>query len=224
MEQYQLTELANKLVQAEEPFDVNVTSPDQIDILEEHFGKVKDGTGYKRATAFTFSYYSSSSNALYTITDPDTPRYEFSDLLKDVGVDSYYPGDEGRVDYVSVGGYRELNQITDYLLHRKWLGFDEVYTSNLPLYLKVTPEEVQWSNTPFTNVLSYTSVHDFIDKDRGGEEAGPDTSGANFILQHKDDEELHRNSKYTLTGNGVTIEIKGKLTITGPEGTWTIGQ
>lgn len=130
MKQYQLTELANKLVQAKEPFDVNVTSPNQIDVLEEHFGKVEEGTGYKRATAFTFSYYSSSSNALYTITDPDTPRYEFSDLLEYADVDSYYPRDE----------------------------------------------------------------------------------------------ELHRNSKYTLTGNGVTIEIKGKLTITGPEGTWTIGQ
>lgn len=87
MKQYQLTELANKLVQAKEPFDVNVTSPNQIDVLEEHFGKVEEGTGYKRATAFTFSYYSSSSNALYTITDPDTPRYEFGDLLKDADVD-----------------------------------------------------------------------------------------------------------------------------------------
>lgn len=224
MKQYQLTELANKLVQAEEPFDVNVTSPNQIDVLEEHFGKVEDGTGYKRATAFTFSYYSSSSNALYTITDPDTPRYEFGDLLEYADVDSYYLRDEGQVGYVSVGEYMELNQIMDYLFPLKWLGLAEVDTSNLPLYLKVTPEEVQWSNTPFTNVLSYTSVHEFINKNRGSEEALPDTSVADFILQHKDDEELHRNSKYTLTGNGVTIEIKGKLTITGPEGTWTIGK
>lgn len=131
MKKYQLTELANKLVQAEEFFDVNITSPDQIDILEKHFGKIGKGTEYKRDGAVTFSYYPSSSNALYTITDPGTPRYEFGDLLKDVGnVEGYCPRDE----------------------------------------------------------------------------------------------ELHQNSKYTLTGNGVTIEIKGKLTITGPEGTWTIGK
>jgi len=224
MKKYQLTELANTLVQAEEFFDVNITSPDQIDILEKHFGKIGDGTEYKRDSAVTFSYYSSMSNALYTITDPDTPRYEFSDLLECVNVDSYYLRDEGQVGYVSVGEYMELNQIMDYLFPLKWLGLAEVDTSNLPLYLKVTPEKVQWSNTPFTNVLSYTPVHEFINKNRGGEEALPDTSVADFILQHKDDEELHRNSKYTLTGNGITIEIKGKLTITGPEGTWTIGK
>lgn len=224
MKQYQLTELANKLIQAEEYFDVNVTSPEQIDILEKYFGKVAEGTGYKHDSAVTFSYYFSSSNALYTITDPDTPRYEFSDLLEYADVDSYYPRDEGQVDYVSVGGYTELGQITDYLFHLKWQGFAEADTSNFPLYIKVTSEEAQWSNSPFTNVLSYTSVHEFIDNDRGGEEGWSDASVAGLILQPKDDEELHRNSKYTLTGNGVTIEIKGKLTITGPEGTWTIGQ
>lgn len=212
MEKYQLTELSNKLVQAEEFFDVNITSPDQIDILEKHFGKIGEGTEYKRDSAVTFSHYFPSSNALYTITDPDTPRYEFSDLLKYADVDSYYLRDEGQVGYVSVGEYMELNQIMDYLFPLKWLGLVGVDTSNLPLYLKVTPEKVQWSNTPFTNVLSYISVHEFINKNRGG------------VWQYKDDEELHRNSKYTLTGNGITIEIKGKLTITGPEGTWTIGQ
>lgn len=130
MKKYQLTELANKLVRAEEFFDVNITSSDQIDILEKHFGKIWDGTEYKRDSAVTFSYYSYLSNALYTFVDQSTLRYEFGDLLEYTGVDSYYPRDE----------------------------------------------------------------------------------------------ELHRNSKYTLTGNGITIEIKGKLTITGPEGTWTIGQ
>lgn len=130
MKKYQLTELANKLVQAEEFFDVNITSPDQIDILEKHVGKIRDGTEYKRDTAVTFSYYSTMGNALYTFVDQSTPRYEFGDLLEYADIDSYYPRDE----------------------------------------------------------------------------------------------ELHRNSKYTLTGNGVTIEIKGKLTITGPEGTWTIGK
>lgn len=130
MKQYQLTELANKLVQAEEFFDVNITSSYQIDILEKHFGKIRGGTEYKRDSAVTFSYYSSMSNALYTFVDQSTPRYEFGDLLEYADVDSYYPRDE----------------------------------------------------------------------------------------------DLHRNSKYTLTGNGVTIEIKGKLTITGPEGTWTIGK
>ena len=76
MKKYQLTELANKLVRAEEFFDVNITSSDQIDILEKHFGKIWDGTEYKRDSAVTFSYYSYLSNALYTFVDQSTLRYD----------------------------------------------------------------------------------------------------------------------------------------------------
>lgn len=89
MKKYKLTELANTLVQSEEPFDVNITSPDQIDILEKYFGKL-DSSGYKRDTALTFTYYSSLGNALYTIVDRDTPRYEFGDILEYMEVEAYW--------------------------------------------------------------------------------------------------------------------------------------
>lgn len=90
MNKYQLTELANTLVQAKEHFDVNITSPDQIDILEEYFGKLDSSGYYKRDTALTFTYYSSLGNDLYSIVDPYTPRYEFGDLLEYVGVEAYW--------------------------------------------------------------------------------------------------------------------------------------
>lgn len=189
-------------------------SEEQLQALEEAYGGKRVGG----ARGYSGYFGETLSDKCYTTYNDSYP------WAWDKVIDFYEIFDEEHVDYVSVGGYPELNRISDYLFHRKWRGFAEADTSNFPLYLKVIPDEVQWSNTPFTNVLSYTPVHEFIDKEGGGEESGPDTSVADFILQHKDDEELHKNSKYTITANGVTIEIKGKITITGPEGTWTIGQ
>ena len=85
MKKYKLTGLANTLVQSEESFDVNITSPDQIYILEEYFGTI-EYRDYKRGTATTFSYYSCLKNSLYTTVDPDTPRYEFEDLLEQTDI------------------------------------------------------------------------------------------------------------------------------------------